>query len=190
MGEKKMQPRLKSLYGATVAKEIKEELKLDNINQVPRLEKIVVASGMGRNKDDKNYWTVVKSTISKVTGQVPVERMAKKSIATFKIRKGMNKVGLSVTLRGDRMYEFADRLINVALPRVRDFHGVKLTGFDRQGNYSLGIEEQSVFPELGFEDTTTLHGLQVTFVIRNGERVASQRLLEKFGMPFEKKGAK
>jgi large subunit ribosomal protein L5 len=187
MADKKLYgPRLQSLYGETVAKELKEELKLKNINQVPKLEKIVVASGMGRNKDDKNYWIVVKNTMAKVTGQIPVERMAKKSIATFKIRKGMNKVGLSVTLRGDKMYEFADRLINVALPRVRDFHGVKLSGFDKQGNYNLGIVEQSVFPELSFEDTTTLHGLQVTFVIKNGGREASQKLLEKFGVPFEK----
>ena len=88
------------------------------------------------------------------------------------------------------MYEFIDRLINVALPRVRDFHGVKLSGFDKQGNYNLGIVEQSIFPELGFEDTTTLHGLQVTFVIKNGNVLNSQKLLEKFGMPFEKKGAK
>jgi large subunit ribosomal protein L5 len=190
MADKNMQPRLKSLYNERVASELKEELGLKNINQVPRIDKVVVASGMGRNKDDKNYWAVVTNTISKVTGQVPVERMAKKSIATFKIRKGMNKVGLSVTLRGDKMYEFVDRLINVALPRVRDFHGVKLSGFDKQGNYNLGIVEQSVFPELGFEDTTTLHGLQITFVMRNGSREASQKLLEKFGMPFEKKGAK
>ena len=100
----------------------------------------------------------------------------------------MNKIGISVTLRGNQMYEFVDRLINVALPRVRDFHGVKLSGFDKQGNYNLGIVEQSIFPELSFEDTTTLHGLQVTIVIKNGERVISQRMLEKFGMPFEKGG--
>lgn len=190
MADKKMRPRLKSLYNEKVAKELKEELGFENINQVPKIEKVVVASGMGRNKDDKSYWTLVTNTITKVTGQVPVERIAKRSIATFKIRKGMNKIGLSVTLRGDKMYEFIDRLINVALPRVRDFHGVKLSGFDKQGNYNLGIVEQSIFPELGFEDTTTLHGLQVTFVIKNGNVLNSQKLLEKFGMPFEKKGAK
>lgn len=189
MADKKAQPRLKSFYKEKISGELKEELGFKNINQVPGLEKVIVASGVGRNKDDKSYWAAVTNTITKVTGQIPVERMAKKSIASFKIRKGMNKVGLSVTLRGDRMYEFVDRLINVALPRVRDFHGVKLSGFDRQGNYSLGIVEQSVFPELGFEDTTTLHGLQVTFVIKNGAPSASQKLLEKFGMPFEK-GAK
>ncbi|MCL1930045.1 50S ribosomal protein L5 [Candidatus Saccharibacteria bacterium] len=190
MAEKKIQPRLKSLYNEKIARELKEELELKNINQVPKIEKVVVASGMGRNKDDKNYWLVVANTIAKVTGQVPVERMAKKSIASFKIRKGMNKVGLSATLRGDKMYEFIDRLVNVSLPRVRDFHGVRLSGFDRQGNYNLGIVEQSIFPELSFEDTTTLHGLQITFVIKNGSASASQKLLEKFGMPFEKKGAK
>jgi large subunit ribosomal protein L5 len=185
-----MQPRLKSFYNEKIAKELKEELGLKNINQVPKFSKVVVASGVGRKKDDKGYWATVTSTITKVTGQVPVERMAKKSIASFKIRKGMNKVGISVTLRGDKMYEFIDRLINVALPRVRDFHGVKLSGFDKQGNYNLGVVEQSIFPELGFEDTTTLHGLQVTIAIDNGSREASQKLLEKFGMPFEKKGAR
>ena len=115
--------------------------------------------------------------------------MAKKSIATFKIRAGMNRVGVSVTLRGSRMYEFLDRLVNVALPRVRDFHGVGAKGFDRQGNYNLGIVEQSIFPELTFEDTQLLHGLQVTFVIKNERKEHSRALLEKFGMPFEK-GAK
>ena len=113
--------------------------------------------------------------------------MAKKSIATFHIRKGMGApVGVSVTLRGDRMWEFMDRLINVAMPRIRDFHGVSAKAFDKQGNYNLGITEQSIFPELTFEETATLHGLQVTFAIKNGSPAASRALLEKFGVPFEK----
>jgi large subunit ribosomal protein L5 len=113
--------------------------------------------------------------------------MAKKSIAGFKIRAGMNRVGISVTLRGARMYEFLDRLVNVALPRVRDFHGVGAK-FDKGGNYNLGLVEQSVFPELTFEETQVLHGLQVTFAIRNESAAHSRALLEKFGVPFEKEG--
>ncbi|MDR1300337.1 MAG: 50S ribosomal protein L5 [Candidatus Nomurabacteria bacterium] len=187
----KVIPRLKQLYKDKYAAELQKELELKNIHEVPQVEKIVVASGIGKNKDDKAYWGVVRNTITKITGQAPIERMAKKSIATFKIRKGMNKVGLSVTLRGDKMYEFLDRFIHVALPRTRDFHGVKRNAFDGQGNYSFGVIEQSIFPELTFEDTSVLHGLQITIAIKNGSKAGSQKLLEKFGLPFEKeKGAK
>ena len=113
--------------------------------------------------------------------------MAKKSIATFKIRAGMNRVGVSVTLRGAKMYEFLDRLISVALPRVRDFHGAPVKSFDKTGNYNLGIEEQSIFPELSFEETQTLHGLLVTFTFKTEDKLHSKALLEKFGMPFDDK---
>jgi large subunit ribosomal protein L5 len=116
--------------------------------------------------------------------------MAKKSIATFKIRAGLNRVGISVVLRGSRMYEFLDRFVNVSLPRTRDFHGVSAKAFDKAGNYNLGIVEQSIFPELTFEETQTLHGLQITFVIKGGEATYSRALLEKFGVPFEKQGGK
>jgi len=116
--------------------------------------------------------------------------MAKKSIATFKIRAGLNRIGINVTLRGARMYEFLDRLVNVSLPRVRDFHGVNPKAFDKQGNYNMGIVEQSIFPELTFEETQILHGLQVTFVISGGNSTYSRALLEKFGIPFEKTGGK
>lgn len=181
-------PRLKALYSTQYAKELQAELGLDNINQVPKLEKIVVSAGIGKNKDDKRHYEVVKNTITRVTGQQPVDRMAKKSIAGFKIRAGMNRIGVSVTLRGSRMYEFLDRLVNVTLPRVRDFHGVSAKSFDKGGNYNLGIVEQSIFPELTFEETQHVHGLQVTFVIKAGSKEASRALLEKFGMPFEKQG--
>ncbi len=186
--EKVYEPRLKALYRDKIVAELKTDLGLDNVHQVPKLEKIVVSVGIGKHKDDKRYHEIVVNTLRKITGQQPIDRMAKKSIATFKIRKGMNRVGVSVTLRGARMYEFLDRLTNVALPRVRDFHGVGAKGFDRTGNYSLGIVEQSVFPELNFEDTQVLHGLQVTFVITNESRKHSRALLEKFGIPFEKEG--
>ena len=183
-------PRLKALYDGTYKKELQAELGLSNIHQVPKLEKIVVSVGLGKNKDDKRHYEVVKNTLTKITGQAPVDRMAKKSIAGFKIRAGMNRIGVSVTLRGARMYEFMDRFINVAMPRIRDFHGVGLKAFDKGGNYNVGITEQSIFPELTFEETQVLHGLQVTFVIENQDVAHSRALLEKFGMPFEKEGGR
>ena len=181
-------PRLKALYSTQYNKELQAELGLSNINEVPKLEKIVVSVGIGKNKDDKRHYEVVRNTVTKITGQHPVDRMAKKSIAGFKIRAGMNRVGLSVTLRGARMYEFLDRLVNIALPRVRDFHGVGAKGFDKSGNYNLGIVDQSIFAELSFEETQHIHGLQVTFVIKAGSKANSRALLEKFGVPFEKEG--
>jgi len=181
-------PRLKALYTSTYAKELQAELGLSNINEVPKLEKIVVSVGIGKNKDDKHHYEVVRNTVIKITGQMPVDRMAKKSIAGFKIRAGMNRVGLSVTLRGARMYEFLDRLVNVSLPRVRDFHGVSKKAFDKGGNYNLGVTDQSIFAELSFEETQHIHGLQVTFVTKNSDKVKSRALLEKFGIPFEKEG--
>lgn len=179
-------PRLKALYKDVYAKELQAELDLKNVNQVPVLEKIVVSVGTGKNKDDKRMLEVVRNTLARVTGQAPTERLAKKSIAGFKIRAGMGApVGMNVTLRGARMYEFLDRLVNVALPRVRDFHGVGAK-FDKGGNYNLGLTDQSIFPELTFEETQLVHGMQVTFAIKNGSKVASRALLEKFGLPFEK----
>lgn len=180
------QPRLKALYASAIVSDLKKELELGNVHQVPKLEKIIVSVGIGKNKDDKRHHELVSTTLRKITGQQPVDRMAKKSIAGFKIRAGMNRVGVSVTLRGSRMYEFLDRLVNVALPRVRDFHGVGAKGFDRSGNYNLGIVEQSIFPELTFEDTQLVHGLQVTFVMKSESSTHSRALLEKFGVPFEK----
>ena len=150
-----------------------------------KLEKIVVSAGIGKAKDEKRLIEVASNTIAKVTGQKPVQTAARKSIATFKLREG-NIVGLKVTLRGDRMYEFADRLINIVLPRLRDFHGVSAKSFDKQGSYSIGLTDQSVFPELSFEETSTAHGLQVTFIIRAKNAEHARALLTKFGLPFEK----
>jgi large subunit ribosomal protein L5 len=183
-------PRLKALYANEYRKELQAELKLENVHQVPSLEKIVVSVGTGKTKDDKRMLETVKNTLTKVTGQAPVERLAKKSIATFKIRAGMGApVGINVTLRGTQMYEFLDRFVNVALPRVRDFHGVGVK-FDKGGNYNLGLTDQSIFPELSFEETQVVHGMQVTFAIKNGDKVKSRALLEKFGLPFEKEEEK
>jgi len=179
------QSRLKRQYVDGFSKELQAELKLRNIHDVPRLEKIVINVGLGRAKDDKKLIDVAANTLRKITGQQPVETIAKQSIASFKLREG-SKIGLKVTLRDERMYEFADRMINIVLPRLRDFHGVSAGAFDKQGNYNIGFTDQSVFPELSFEDTSTPHGIQVVFVIRTQSPEHSRELLQKFGMPFEK----
>ncbi len=178
-------PRLQAQYSEKIAAELQKELKLANANQVPKLEKIVLNIGLGRAKDDKKVIETAKNTLRKVTGQEPLETIAKNSIAGFKLREG-NMIGLKVTLRGAKMYEFMDRFINIVLPRLRDFHGVNAKAFDKQGNYSVGLTDQSVFPELTFEETTTTHGLQAVFVIRSQEPAQARALLTKFGMPFEK----
>ncbi len=185
MSNTTLPPRLKVEYLKTYRPELQKELNLVNINQVPVLDKVVINVGLGKAKDDKKLLEVAANTLKKITGQSPVETTAKVSIASFKLREG-SKIGLRVTLRGDRMYEFVDRLINIVLPRLRDFHGVSLKAFDRQGNYSLGLKDQSVFPELSFEETTTAHGLQVNFVMKSQELDHSRALLKKFGMPYEK----
>lgn len=177
--------RLKVLYNTQIAKELQKELSLANTNQVPRLEKIVLNVGLGKAKDDKKIMEVATNTLRKITGQQPIETIAKNSIAGFKLREG-NKIGLKVTLRDERMYEFMDRLINIVMPRLRDFRGVGAKSFDKSGNYSLGLTDQSVFPELTFEETTNPHGIQVVFVIKGQEPAHSRALLEKLGMPFEK----
>ncbi len=179
------QARLKTLYLTNYVPELMKELDIKNVNDVPKIEKITLNIGLGRAKDDKKLLEVAANTLTKITGQKPVETVAKLSIASFKLREG-NKIGLKVTLRGDRMYEFLDRLVNIVLPRLRDFHGVKSTAFDKQGNYSLGLTEQSVFPELSFEETTTAHGLQIVMTVKAKEQAHSRALLTKFGMPFEK----
>lgn len=178
-------PRLKELYVSNAAKELQKELELANPHQVPKLEKIVLNVGLGKAKDDKKTIATATNTLRKITGQQPIETTAKKSIAGFKLREG-NKIGIKVTLRGDRMYEFMDRLINIVMPRLRDFHGVSNKAFDQSGNFALGITDQSVFPELTYDETTTVHGMQVIFVIRCQDKQHGKALLEKFGMPFEK----
>jgi large subunit ribosomal protein L5 len=179
------QPRLKSLYNDELVKKLQKELGLSNVHEVPRLEKIIVNVGLGKAKDEKRLLDVAANTVSKITGQQPIQTTARMSIASFKLREG-NKIGLKVTLRDQRMYEFADRVINIVLPRLRDFHGVSEKAFDRQGNYSLGFTDQSVFPELSYEETSTPHGLQVIFVIKAKNPKHSRALLEAFGLPFQK----
>jgi large subunit ribosomal protein L5 len=177
-------PRLRQQYNGAL-KELQQELGLKNVHEVPKLEKLVINVGLGKAKDEKRIMEVATNTLRKITGQQPVETTAKNSIAGFKLREG-NKIGLKVTLRGNRMYEFADRLINIVLPRLRDFRGVGAKAFDRQGNYSIGLIDQSVFPELSFEETSPAHGMQVNFVISAKDKAHARALLEKLGMPFEK----
>jgi large subunit ribosomal protein L5 len=177
--------RLREQYNTKVSAELKKELGLANVNQIPRLEKITLNVGLGKAKDDKKVIEAATNTITKITGQKPVETFAKQSIAAFKLREG-NKIGIKVTLRGDRMYEFFDRLVTIVLPRLRDFHGVSGKAFDKQGNFSLGFIDQSVFPELTFDETTTAHGLQAVFTVKALAPEHSKALLTKLGMPFEK----
>ncbi len=183
--KKPMMARLKQQYNDKWSAELQKELELKNRHEVPKLEKVVLNVGLGRAKDDKKAMEVATNTLRKITGQQPIETKARMSIASFKLREG-NVVGLKVTLRDERMYEFTDRMINIVLPRLRDFHGVSARAFDEQGNYAIGFTEQSVFPELSFEDTTTPHGLQVLLVIGAKKPEHARALLEKFGLPFEK----
>jgi large subunit ribosomal protein L5 len=180
-----VKPRLEQMFNDKLESELQTELGLKNVHEVPRLEKIVLNVGLGRAKDDKKAFEAATNTLRKITGQQPVATISKKSIASFKLREG-SKIGLKVTLRGERMYEFLDRLINIVLPRLRDFHGVPKKAFDKSGNYSIGLTDQSVFPELTYEETTTAHGLQAVLVINCQESSHAEALLRKLGMPFEK----
>lgn len=176
---------LKDAYTQTIAPNVKSNFNLKNIHQVPKLRKIVLNVGVGRNKDDKKHIETVINTLSKITGQKPYSIPAKKSISSFKLREG-NLIGIKVTLRGTKMYEFLYRLINIVLPRQRDFHGVKIKSFDKEGNYTLGISEQSIFPELTFEETTTNHGMEISLVFDNANPELTKEVLKGFGFPFEK----
>lgn len=177
--------RLEILLHERLSKELLKELNLGNINEVPKLEKIVVSVGLGKTKEDKKAIEVATNTLAKITGLRPIQTTARMSVANFKLREGQ-VIGLKVTLRGTRMYEFADRLFSLTLPRLRDFHGLKLGAFDKQGNYNLGLVDQSAFAELSFEETAHPHGLQVTFCLDTRGQEHSLALLAKLGMPFEK----
>ncbi len=176
-------PRLKKLYNKKIREELKKELKLDNIWAVVNLEKIVINVGLGDGKDDKNLIEDLTKDIALIAGQKPIATKAKKAISNFKIRAGQN-IGIKVTLRGDRMWEFLDRLINIVLPRVKDFRGVSLKAFDGHGNYSLGLKEHTVFPEIDTNKVTKPHGLQINIITKNGSDEATKLLLTKLGMPF------
>lgn len=177
--------RLREQYQNDIRPKLKKEQGYANVHQIPRIEKVVINSGVGRAVSDSKHLEAVVHTIQKVTGQAPVQTAAKNSIAGFKLREE-NKIGAMVTLRGERMYDFLDRLVSIVLPRIRDFRGISTAAFDRQGNYSIGITEQSVFPELSFEETTNRHGLQVNIVTSADTPEESRRLLEMMGFPFRR----
>ena len=176
---------LKQRYRDEMAPALKKQLGFDNIMRVPRLEKVVVNIGVGEAIQNNKAMEVAQSDIEIITGQHPVVMRAKKSIAAFKLRQGM-PVGLKVTLRGERMYDFVDRLINVALPRMREFRGVSEKSFDGRGNYSLGLKEQSMFPEIDYNKIDKLRGLEVCIVTSARTDEEGKHLLEQLGMPFSK----
>lgn len=177
--------RLKQQYSKEIAPSLVKELSLKNKHEAPKVQTVIVSVGTGKSRDDKRVTEAVANTLTKITGQIPIETKARKSIAGFKLREGQ-KIGFKVTLRGNIMYDFIDKLINLVLPRVRDFHGINPNSFDKHGNISIGFRDQTVFPELGFDETVVLHGLQVTIVTNSGNPTYSKRLLELLGMPFEK----
>ena len=176
---------LKTAFFEEIRPKLLKELNLKNIHQVPSLEKIVLNSGLGRTKADKQAFETATNTLARISGQMPRTTLARMSIASFKLRTG-NRIGMMVTLRDNRMYEFLERLIELVMPRLRDFRGASLKSFDRQGNYSIGFSEQSIFPELSFEETTPAHGLQATLVFKSKNPEHSRALLEAFGCRFEK----
>ena len=176
-------PRLKKVYNDTIAPELFKELGYKSVMEVPAIKKIVVSMGVGEALANKKLLDAAVTDLTAITGQKAVKTKAKKSIANFKLRAG-NEVGVMVTLRGARMYEFLDRLINVALPRVKDFRGIKATGFDGHGNYSLGITEQIIFPEIDFDKIERVSGLNINVVTSAKTDSDARALLTKFGMPF------
>jgi len=178
-------PRLKKVYNDKIAPELFKELGYSSFMQVPAIKKIVVSMGVGEALANKKLLDAAVTDLTAITGQKAVKTKAKKSIANFKLREG-NEVGVMVTLRGARMYEFLDRLINVALPRVKDFRGIKATGFDGHGNYSLGIVEQIIFPEIDFDKIERVAGLNINIVTSAVTDSDARALLTKFGMPFRK----
>ena len=177
--------RYKELYKDTIVEALTKKFGYKNIHEVPKLEKIVINMGVGEAKDNAKVLDSAISDLEKITGQKPVITKAKKSVANFKIREGMN-IGCKVTLRGERMYDFADRLISIALPRVRDFRGVNPNAFDGRGNYALGIKEQLIFPEIEYDKIDKVRGMDIVFVTTAKSDEEARELLAQFNMPFAK----
>ena len=178
-------PRLKQEYKDKVMSALTEEFGYKNVMQVPKLKKIVVSRGVGEAVADKKLIDHAVEEISNITGQKAVATISKKDVASFKLRKGM-PIGVKVTLRGERMYEFLDRLVTTALPRVRDFSGIKAGGFDGRGNYNLGITEQIIFPEINIDKVNKIAGMDITFVTSANTDKEAKSLLTELGLPFKK----
>jgi large subunit ribosomal protein L5 len=179
--------RLKEKYLTEIMPELREELGLSSVMQVPRIEKITLNMGVGEAKTNSKLLEAAVEQMALISGQRPVTTRARLSVAGFKLREGM-PIGCKTTLRGVRMYEFLDRLLTIALPRIRDFRGVSPKAFDRQGNYSLGIREQIIFPEIDYDTVDTVRGMDIVFTISGDSVEGSRALLNKFGMPFRKPG--
>jgi len=177
--------RLKVKYDAEIAAQLKDELGLENVMQVPTLDKIVLNMGLGDAISDKKAVGEALDELGLISGQKPRVNRARKSIANFKLREGM-PIGVSVTMRGTRMWEFFDRLLSIAIPRVRDFRGLNPKAFDGHGNYSVGASEQLIFPEIDFDRVTTTRGLNITIVTTANNDEAGKALLDAFGFPFRK----
>ena len=178
-------PRLKQEYRERVVNALQGEFGYKNVMQVPRLEKIVVSRGVGAAVADKKLIDHAVDELTIITGQKAIPTMSKKDVAAFKLRKGM-PIGAKVTLRGERMYEFLDRLVTTALPRVRDFQGIRATGFDGRGNYSLGVTEQIIFPEINIDKINRINGMDITFVTSAATDKEAKSLLAELGLPFKK----
>ncbi len=177
--------RLRQAYNQTISPALQQELQLGNRFQVPRLEKVIINVGVGEARENQKFLEDVVSNLTKITGQKPVVTKARQSIAGFKLRAGQ-PVGVRVTLRGDRMYDVIDKLVNVALPRLRDFRGLSLNGFDGHGNYNLGVREQIIFPEIQFDLVNKIHGMNITVVTTAATDELALPLLRQLGFPFAK----
>ena len=182
-----MEPRLKELYFKEIQPALKNQLGLKNLYMGPKIKKIVLNMGLGVDGNDSKILKSCQEDIAKITGQKPVITKFKKSVANFKTRKGSN-AGLKVTLRKNKMYEFLDRLVNIALPRIKDFRGLSSKGFDKFGNYTFGIKEHIIFPEVSFDRADKVRGLDIVVVISSKNKDHSLALLEKLNFPFKKKG--
>ena len=179
------EPRLKKEYKERVISALTEEFSYSNVMEVPKLQKIVVSRGVGAAVADKKLIDYAVDELTAITGQKAVATISKKDVASFKLRKGM-PIGAKVTLRGERMYEFLDRLITSALPRVRDFNGINATGFDGRGNYNLGVTEQIIFPEIDIDKVNRINGMDITFVTSANTDKEAKSLLTELGLPFKK----
>ncbi len=175
--------RLKDIYKSKIIEELVKEFGYTNRMAVPKIEKVIVSMGVGKAIQDKKFLENARKDLMMITGQMPVTCRAKKSVSNFKVRQG-NETGLKVTLRGLRMYEFMDRLINLAIPRVRDFRGLPSNSFDGRGNYSMGLSEQSVFPEIDIAKVESQQGMNITFVTTAKTDEEARKMLSLFGMPF------
>ncbi len=180
-----MAARLKQIYNEKLVPELKSKLGLKNTMQVPRILKITVNMGVGEAVADKKVMDAATADMAKITGQKPAVTKAKKSVATFKVRDGQ-AIGCKVTLRGDRMYEFLDRLVSIAIPRIRDFRGISTRSFDGRGNYSLGVKEQIIFPEIQYDQIDQIRGMDITISTSARDDKHGRALLEAFNFPFRK----